>query len=261
MARKCRRRRCRSPIYPTALADYSAGMHLVQGILLALLQRERTGEGQKVSVSLYDSMLAMQMQEAAMIMMRRLGGELGGDAAVGRVRDAGRRAGPGRRVQGQSAARHLRRAGDRRPVARGALRQPRAAVRAQGRAAARSSASASATQHARSLARAAGGAGPAVRAGARPARGAGRSADRCTTRWCMEGRRRRAARCASSAARSACRPRRSALRRVPPRLGEHTEEVLAEARGTARREAGHERAASRSRDHVATRDDRPARRC
>jgi len=56
-------------IYPTALADYSAGMHLVQGILLALLQRQRTGVGQKVSVSLYDSMLAMQMQEAAMIMM------------------------------------------------------------------------------------------------------------------------------------------------------------------------------------------------
>jgi len=56
--------------YPTALADYAAGMHLVQGILLALLQRERTGIGQKVSVSLYNSMLAMQMQEAAMILMR-----------------------------------------------------------------------------------------------------------------------------------------------------------------------------------------------
>ena len=69
MARKC------DPsdpltIYPTSLADYSAGMHLVQGILLALLQRERTGHGQRVSVSLYDSMLAMQMQEAAMAMMR-----------------------------------------------------------------------------------------------------------------------------------------------------------------------------------------------
>ena len=57
-------------IYPTALADYSAGMHLVQGILLALLQRDKTGEGQQVSVSLYSSMLAMQMQEAAMWMMR-----------------------------------------------------------------------------------------------------------------------------------------------------------------------------------------------
>ena len=57
-------------IYPTALADYSAGMHLVQGILLALLQRQKTGEGQQVAVSLYNSMLAMQMQEAAMLMMR-----------------------------------------------------------------------------------------------------------------------------------------------------------------------------------------------
>ena len=57
-------------VYPTALADYSAGMHLVQGILLALLHRQRTGVGQKISVSLYNSMLAMQMQEAAMILMR-----------------------------------------------------------------------------------------------------------------------------------------------------------------------------------------------
>lgn len=57
-------------IYPTALCDYSAGMHLVQGILLAILQREKTGEGQCVSVNLYNSMLAMQMQEAAAHMMR-----------------------------------------------------------------------------------------------------------------------------------------------------------------------------------------------
>ncbi|MEX0957537.1 MAG: CoA transferase [Rhizobiaceae bacterium] len=57
-------------IYSTALCDYSAGMHLVQGILLALIQRDKTGEGQEVSVSLYNSMLAMQMQEAAVRMMR-----------------------------------------------------------------------------------------------------------------------------------------------------------------------------------------------
>lgn len=58
-------------IYPTALADYSAGMHLVQAILLALLQRGKTGRGQAVSVSLFESMLAMQMQEAAMWMQRK----------------------------------------------------------------------------------------------------------------------------------------------------------------------------------------------
>ncbi|HUI18164.1 MAG TPA: CoA transferase [Alphaproteobacteria bacterium] len=58
-------------VYCTALADYSAGMHLVQAVLLALLQREKTGRGQQISVSLYDSMLAMQMQEAAMWLQRR----------------------------------------------------------------------------------------------------------------------------------------------------------------------------------------------
>lgn len=52
-------------IYPTTLCDYSTGMHLVQGVLAALLMREKTGEGQRVEVSLYDSMIAMQMQEAA----------------------------------------------------------------------------------------------------------------------------------------------------------------------------------------------------
>jgi formyl-CoA transferase len=57
-------------VYSTALCDFSAGMHLVQGILLALLQREKTGEGQTVAVSLYNSMLAMQMQEAAAWLMR-----------------------------------------------------------------------------------------------------------------------------------------------------------------------------------------------
>ncbi len=52
-------------IYPTTLCDYSAGMHLVQGIMAALLMRAKTGKGQQVNVSLYDSMIAMQMQEAA----------------------------------------------------------------------------------------------------------------------------------------------------------------------------------------------------
>lgn len=52
-------------IYPTTLCDYTAGMHLVQGVLAALLAREKTGHGQKVTVSLYDSIIAMQMQEAA----------------------------------------------------------------------------------------------------------------------------------------------------------------------------------------------------
>lgn len=57
-------------IYSTTFADYSAGMHLVQGVLLAILQRQKTGRGQRISVSLLDSMLAAQTQEAAAAMMR-----------------------------------------------------------------------------------------------------------------------------------------------------------------------------------------------
>lgn len=58
----------------TTLADYTAGTHLAQGILLALLERSRSGRGQLVEASLYDSSLAMQMQEAAVARMR--GGDL-----------------------------------------------------------------------------------------------------------------------------------------------------------------------------------------
>jgi formyl-CoA transferase len=54
----------------TTFADYSAGMHLMQGVLLALLQRAKTGRGQQFSVSLLDSMIAAQTQEAATHMMR-----------------------------------------------------------------------------------------------------------------------------------------------------------------------------------------------
>lgn len=59
-------------IYGTALADYTAGMLMVQGILLALMARDRTGEGQKVEVSLYDALLSMQLQEATAWLMRGL---------------------------------------------------------------------------------------------------------------------------------------------------------------------------------------------
>jgi crotonobetainyl-CoA:carnitine CoA-transferase CaiB-like acyl-CoA transferase len=57
-------------IFATTLADYSAGMHLFQAILLALMARERTGRGQRVEVSLYDAMLSMQMQEVTHELMR-----------------------------------------------------------------------------------------------------------------------------------------------------------------------------------------------
>jgi len=57
-------------VYPTTLADYTTGMHLLQGILLALISRNTTGEGQRVDVTMYDSMLHMQMQEATMQLNR-----------------------------------------------------------------------------------------------------------------------------------------------------------------------------------------------
>jgi crotonobetainyl-CoA:carnitine CoA-transferase CaiB-like acyl-CoA transferase len=67
-----RRSRESDPIVvnPTTFADYSAGMHLFQGVLLALLQRDKTGRGQQFNVSLLDSMIAAQTQEAATLMMR-----------------------------------------------------------------------------------------------------------------------------------------------------------------------------------------------
>jgi len=57
-------------IYTTSLCDYTTGMHLVQGVLMALYYRERTGRGQRVEVNMLDSMLHMQMQEAAMELNR-----------------------------------------------------------------------------------------------------------------------------------------------------------------------------------------------
>ncbi|MFD2415570.1 CaiB/BaiF CoA transferase family protein [Amycolatopsis pigmentata] len=57
--------RLTSYLNPTAQVDYTSGMGLVQGILAALLERERSGRGQEVRVNLLDSAVAMQMLEAA----------------------------------------------------------------------------------------------------------------------------------------------------------------------------------------------------
>lgn len=47
------------------IADFTSGNLLVQGILLALLERHQTGLGQKVSTSLLETITAMQCLEAA----------------------------------------------------------------------------------------------------------------------------------------------------------------------------------------------------
>ena len=53
----------RPVLHPVAFADFGAGMVLVQGVLLGLFARERTGLGLKVHVNLLDVMLTAQMQE------------------------------------------------------------------------------------------------------------------------------------------------------------------------------------------------------
>jgi crotonobetainyl-CoA:carnitine CoA-transferase CaiB-like acyl-CoA transferase len=49
--------------------DFASGTLLAQGVLAALLHRERTGEGQQVAVSLLDTAVAMQALEAASELM------------------------------------------------------------------------------------------------------------------------------------------------------------------------------------------------
>lgn len=61
-----------------SIADLTAGMHAVEGILLALLRRERTGEGDRVDVALSDGLLALltyqgQMTLTGGVRPRRLG--------------------------------------------------------------------------------------------------------------------------------------------------------------------------------------------
>lgn len=55
-------------VNPPAI-DYASGQTMVQGILLSLLHRERTGEGQRVAINLLDTAVAIQSLEAATQMM------------------------------------------------------------------------------------------------------------------------------------------------------------------------------------------------
>ena len=103
-------------IYPTSIADYGAAMHLAQGILLALMARDRTGLGQKVEVSLYDSMVALQHQEAAMELAGAPELNWASLPLTGVFDASGRPVGDRRCLQGEPAARHLRGAGPRGPV-------------------------------------------------------------------------------------------------------------------------------------------------
>jgi crotonobetainyl-CoA:carnitine CoA-transferase CaiB-like acyl-CoA transferase len=52
---------------PFAVADQSGGMTLAAGILAALFARERTGQAQKVDVSIYGTMIALQTFEIGFV--------------------------------------------------------------------------------------------------------------------------------------------------------------------------------------------------
>jgi crotonobetainyl-CoA:carnitine CoA-transferase CaiB-like acyl-CoA transferase len=59
--------RAQDPPAPAGIgvADLAAGLHIVYGVLAALIARERTGTGQRVDVNMLDSMLALEGQEIA----------------------------------------------------------------------------------------------------------------------------------------------------------------------------------------------------
>jgi crotonobetainyl-CoA:carnitine CoA-transferase CaiB-like acyl-CoA transferase len=54
---------------PVALIDVLAAHHLKEGLLVALLQREKDGQGRTVSVSLYDAAISSLMNQAANYLM------------------------------------------------------------------------------------------------------------------------------------------------------------------------------------------------
>lgn len=58
-------------ILPATVSDYTGAMLIAQGIFLALYSRERTGEGQCVYVSLLDTLISMQQMEAVQLMLRK----------------------------------------------------------------------------------------------------------------------------------------------------------------------------------------------
>jgi crotonobetainyl-CoA:carnitine CoA-transferase CaiB-like acyl-CoA transferase len=63
-------------LFPTALGDFTAGMILAQGVLLALYQRERTGQGACMHVCLLDTLLAMQQARSDAVDAAKEAGQL-----------------------------------------------------------------------------------------------------------------------------------------------------------------------------------------
>jgi crotonobetainyl-CoA:carnitine CoA-transferase CaiB-like acyl-CoA transferase len=58
-----------APLVPgVSLADLTAGLHIVYGVLAALYSREQSGQGQRVDVNLYSSLLTYVTQEMALFL-------------------------------------------------------------------------------------------------------------------------------------------------------------------------------------------------
>ena len=66
------------------IADLTAGIFLAHGILVALLERERTGEGQWVHTSLLEAMIAMlDFQAARWLIGKEVPPQAGNDHPTG----------------------------------------------------------------------------------------------------------------------------------------------------------------------------------
>ncbi len=69
------------------IADLTAGMYLAQGILLALIERHRTGLGQWVHTSLLEAQIAMlDFQAARWLIAGEVPGQAGNDHPTGPAR-------------------------------------------------------------------------------------------------------------------------------------------------------------------------------
>ena len=63
-----------------AVTDYLAGLYAIQGILLALIERQRSGTGQQIDLALFDSMLsAMHLPVGILLATGEDPGRLGND--------------------------------------------------------------------------------------------------------------------------------------------------------------------------------------
>ena len=98
----------RPQLYPTALGDFTSGMILAQGILLALYQREKTGRGQSIHVCLLDTLLAMQQQEVTQWLLRGRETNWGRPEPDRYFRNQGRRGHARRRVSSEPPRGRLR---------------------------------------------------------------------------------------------------------------------------------------------------------